>query len=210
MANVIWRYQPRQCRTSYSSNPTCSLASSMASSTRPSAASRSHNLFQAHRLRRKDEVVGDLGGIRQAAPGEQPLLPPRLGPAKVQGLPGPIREARPLTAFPCRYALPPRGLPPGHDLIGAVSEPDTLVLWHGQHVGLQALFQPTTQLRVSTIDRIASFTPWAKARSSMCLARAGLGIVLRRSLGTPASWHRAESFSQSACRYSSRSSNTAP
>src|SRR5712691_1096960 len=33
IARVICRYQPCQCRTSYSSNPTCCLASSKASST---------------------------------------------------------------------------------------------------------------------------------------------------------------------------------
>src|SRR5216683_7197682 len=67
----------------------------------PPTASRSHNLFQANLLRRKDEVVGDLGGIRQTAPGEQPLLPPWLSPSEGKLLPGPIIEARPLTAFPC-------------------------------------------------------------------------------------------------------------
>src|SRR2546423_10350198 len=68
----------------------------------PAAASRPHDLFQAHRLRRKDEVVGDLGGIRQATPGEQPLLPPWLCPAKIERLPGPIVEAWPLTPLTCR------------------------------------------------------------------------------------------------------------
>ena len=33
IARVICRYQPCQCRTSYSSNPTCCLANSKASST---------------------------------------------------------------------------------------------------------------------------------------------------------------------------------
>src|SRR6266700_7104499 len=97
----------------------------------PPAASRSHNLFQANLLRGEDEVVGDLGGIGQTAPGEQPLLPPRLGPPEGKLLPRPIVEARPLTAFSWRQALPPLGRPTGHDRIGAVSEPDALILWHG-------------------------------------------------------------------------------
>ena len=56
----------------------------------PPASRRPHDLLQAHGLWCEDEVVGDLGGIRETAPGEQPLLPPRLGPSEIQGLPGPI------------------------------------------------------------------------------------------------------------------------
>jgi hypothetical protein len=67
----------------------------------PPAASRSHDLFQAHRGWGEDEVVGDLGGIRQATPGEEPLLPARLRPAEIEQLPGPIVAAWPLTALPC-------------------------------------------------------------------------------------------------------------
>src|SRR6266566_4957414 len=67
MANVIWRYQPYLPFGQF--NGFFHL---------PPAASRSHNLFQANLLRGEDEVVGDLGGIGQTAPGEQPLLPPRL------------------------------------------------------------------------------------------------------------------------------------
>jgi len=90
----------------------------------------------------QDEVIGDPGGIGEAAPGQQPLLPARLGPAEGKLLPGPVVEARPLTAFSCRETLPGASLPTGHDFISPVGEPDTLVLRYGQHVGLQALFQP--------------------------------------------------------------------
>ncbi len=72
----------------------------------PAAACRPHDLLQGHRLRRKDEVIGELGGIGETPPGQQPLLPSRLRQAKRKLLPGPIVEARPLTALPCRETLP--------------------------------------------------------------------------------------------------------
>src|SRR2546421_11967765 len=114
----------------------------MASSTRPAASCRPHDLFQTHRLWSKDEGVGDLGRIRQPAPGKPPLLPARLSPAERKLLPGPIVQAWPLTAFSCREALPSRGLPTGHDLIGTVGESTPLILRHRQHIGLEALLQP--------------------------------------------------------------------
>jgi hypothetical protein len=46
-------------------------------------ASRGYHLLQGHRLRGEDEVVGHFRRIREAVPGEQPLLPPGLGPAEV-------------------------------------------------------------------------------------------------------------------------------
>ncbi len=73
---------------------------------------------------------------------------------------------------------------------------------------------------ITTVYRtVLTWNEWDRGKSATVstrrfimfdMARVGLGIVLRGSSGTPASWHRSGSFSQSACSYRSRSSNTAP
>lgn len=105
----------------------------------PAAPGHPHDLLQRRSLGSKHHRGGQLGGGAETAPDQQPAAPARLQRCG-QGLPSPVRPARPPR---CRQAGQARF---HRALLGA--QPHLFLARHGQDIGLRPALQPPPQAPV--------------------------------------------------------------
>ena len=128
----------------------------------PACATGRNHLWQRGPFRGKDEVVGFLVGISQAAPNEQPMTL-IIFPSMQQRYASPVEEPGAFASLTHREALPILGSkqerfhlccfhPPANPIRS--HDPDWFIASDRQHVRIAPVFQPGAQVQIASIDRI--------------------------------------------------------
>ncbi len=128
----------------------------------PACANGLDHLWQDGSFRGKNEVVGFLGRIGEAATNEHPMAP-IIFPSMQHGDASPVKKAGALGPFTHREALPILGMKQErfhlccfHPSANPIRShyPDRFIASNCQHVGISTVFQPGAQVQVASIDRI--------------------------------------------------------